>query len=144
MIAIDTITDYVRDSRALLNDRRSALLLLTQKYLKQIKYAEDNITHKSSRQYVKRVNDQREFIDELIQFIQETDTISKQFSGIISNMLEFHEAEIRSGGRFIQGAEFWQRQYHIQWKAKRRVISAFSKVLNEEQNKELFKLLIDG
>lgn len=143
MISLADVTVSVKDSKAVLNDRRKTLLSFTERYLAQIEVAEKKITQSTHKSYVDRINDQREFIDALINFLQETDNAVGMLSSYISDMLEFYETEITSGGKICHDVQFWKNQTIRKDAAKNRIIKAFSQVLNPEQNKQLFKLLTE-
>jgi hypothetical protein len=143
MINIGNVMVTVKDSKAVLNDRRKSLLSFTEKYLAQIEGAEKKITEKTNKQYVDRVNDQRLFIDSLIDYLQETDNCTNLLESFISDMLEFYEAELLKGGRICHDVQFWKNQAIRMSQAKKRIIKAFSGVLSSEQNDKLFKILTE-
>ena len=143
MISLTDVPQNVEDSKAVMTEKRKSLLSFTEKYLAQIEYAEKKIHPDTKKAYVDRVNDQRQFIDSLIEFLQSSEETIKMLSHYISDMLEFYEAEISNGGKICHDIQYWKNQTIRKDGAKRRIIKAFSRVLNEEQKDKLFKLLTE-
>ena len=143
MIYLGELNDHLKSSKAVLMDRRKTLLSFLERYLHQIEEAEKKITEKSSPAYVKKVNDQRLFIDSMIDYLQEVDTLTQLWSGYIRELMEYYETEIKSGCRITHNIEFWKNQALMHSKGKKNLIKAFSRFIPENKYKDFINYLTD-